>query len=139
MSYFGAWIAACVLLALGQVWASFSTPFEISRSKDDEGFACYVFNGSLCCLGGSLKMFVAVNLTSYKLSVPPHGNCSRMNHALLSYGTQLIAIGGTYDDRPFDFLTLYDINFKYNNGQAGSHGICQLTLGQHPCPTPHRT
>jgi len=127
MSYFGGWIAVCVLLGLGQAWASFSTPFEISKVKEDGGYACYVVEGFLCCLGGSSNMFVAVNLTSDQLSVTSFGNCSRVNHALLSYGTKLIALGGIHGDLPVDFLALYDdINFSNNNGQAGSHRICHL-------------
>jgi len=127
MSYFGGWIAVCVLLGLGQVWASFSTPFEITKAKEYGGFTCYVFNGLLCCLGGYSNMFVAVNLTSDQFIVSSHGNCSRVNHALLSYGTKLIALGGTHGDLPLDFLALYDdINFSNNNGQAGSNEICHL-------------
>jgi len=36
MSYFGGWIAVCVLLGLGQAWASFSTVQQTHRTGEGQ-------------------------------------------------------------------------------------------------------
>jgi len=76
--------------------ASFSAPFAIGSGGEKGGFACCVFNESLWCLGGSSEMFGFVDLTSEPLQWTKTVLAfPRVHHALLAFGPQLIALGGT--------------------------------------------
>lgn len=108
MFHLGESIYFFFLLCLGKSCASFTKPFSIGYGGENGGFACCAFNGSLYCLGGTSGMFGLVDLNSEHLRWMSTGaHFPRVHHALLTFGSQLIALGGTNTETGLSMYSLF--------------------------------
>jgi len=140
-------LSILALFFVGIVRASFSEPFFSPTRNETGGFACCVFGDSLYCIGGSSWMFSSVNLTDEPLQWRETGlSFRRLHHALVTYGPQIIAVGGVVNNN--GVLTSTSDLFLYNmvgqtiDGLSGGALVgsahCgfppQCTPGRPPCP-----
>jgi len=109
-STLGIALAMLALFFVGTTHALFSEPFTLSRfaARDVESgaFACCVFGDTLYCLGGMTGMFCSVNLTVKPLQWQETPlSFRRLHHALVTYGPQIVALGGVDNNNDISSLT----------------------------------